>query len=201
MKTHQQVPARSAEACCIARAREVLRSQSGQSLYEMALLAPLLLTVLLGVIELGRYAYISILVANAARAGAAYGAQSLPQGDYATSIIAAAGNDFKNNGQGVSLLTVQGGFLGADGQDYNACTCEDNSGVMNPDPTTNGAGAVSFCDTSSNPYPGVWCPTGQHWVVLVSVEAKGTFNSLFSFIPGLNSIAMDSKCTLRVNQQ
>lgn len=45
----------------------------------MALLTPLLLTLLIGIIELGRYAYLSILVGNAARAGAAYGAQSLAQ--------------------------------------------------------------------------------------------------------------------------
>ena len=70
MKTDQQVPASSAEACCIARATEVLTSQSGQSLIEIAVLAPIVLSLLLGVIELGRYAYISILVANAARAGA-----------------------------------------------------------------------------------------------------------------------------------
>ena len=37
----------------------------GSSLLEMALLSPLLLGLLVGVIELGRYAYYSILVANA----------------------------------------------------------------------------------------------------------------------------------------
>ena len=137
------------------------------------------------------------MVANAARAGAAYGAQSLSQSDDTTNIPLAATNDFKNNGQNVSLLTVQGGFPGGS---YNGCAC-DTSGVMSPDPATNPAGAVSFCDTSSNPYPGTWCPAGQHWVVLVSVEAKGTFSSLFKFIPSLNSITIDRTCTLRVNQE
>jgi len=197
MKTDQQVQARSAGPCCIGRAMEVLRLQSGQSLYEMALLTPLLLTVLLGVIEIGRYAYISILVANAARAGAAYGAQSLPQSADGVDIVAAADNDFKNNGQTVPAGFVQGGFPGAE---YNGCACEDNCGVMSPDPATNGAGAVSYCDPTSNANAGT-CPAGQHWVVLVSVEVKGTFNSLFSFIPSLSSITIDRTCTLRVNQQ
>jgi Flp pilus assembly protein TadG len=35
-----------------------LRSESGQSLVEVALVMPLLLALLLGVIELGRYTYI-----------------------------------------------------------------------------------------------------------------------------------------------
>jgi len=49
--------------------------QSGQSLMEFAIILPLLLLLLVGVIEIGRYAYASILVGNAARAGAAFGAQ------------------------------------------------------------------------------------------------------------------------------
>ena len=54
-----------------------LSSEKGTSVLEMALLTPLLLFLLLGIIEVGRYAELSILVANAARAGAQYGAQSL----------------------------------------------------------------------------------------------------------------------------
>jgi len=197
MKTDQQVPASSAEACCIARATEVLTSQSGQSLIEIAVLAHIVLSLLLGVIELGRYAYISILVANAARAGAAYGAQSLTHSVDTGDIVAAANNDFQHNGQAVPAGFVQGGFAGPA---YDGCTCENDSGVMSPDPTTNGAGAVSYCDPTSNATAGS-CPAGQHWVVLVSVEAKGTFSSLFSFIPSLSSITIDRTCTLRVNQQ
>jgi len=198
MKTDQEVPTHSAEMPFVTDdAKEVLRSQSGQSLYEMALLAPLLLTLLLGVIELGRYAYISILVANAARAGAAYGAQSLTHSADATDIAIAATNDFQNNGQTVPVGFIQGGFPGPA---YDGCACENNSGVMSPDPSTNGAGAVSYCDPISNATAGT-CPAGQHWVVLVSVEAKGTFNSLFSFIPSLGSIKIYRTCTLRVNEE
>jgi len=197
MKTDQEVPTHSGETPFITDAKEALGSQSGQSLSEIALLTPLLLTVLLGVVELGRFAYISILVANAARTGAAYGAQSLTHSADASDIVAAADNDFQNNGQTVPAGFVQGGFAGPA---YNACSCENDSGVMSPDPATNGAGAVSYCDPTSNASAGT-CPAGQHWVVLVSVEAKGTFNSLFSFIPSLSSITIDRTCTLRVNQQ
>jgi len=53
------------------------RVQSGQSLVEIALVLPVLLLLLVGIIEIGRFSYYSILVANAARAGAQYGAQDV----------------------------------------------------------------------------------------------------------------------------
>ncbi len=46
--------------------------ESGQTLLEIALLLPMLVLLALGVVEFGRYGYIGILVANAARAGTAY---------------------------------------------------------------------------------------------------------------------------------
>lgn len=55
----------------------IWRSERGQSLVELALLTPLLVAIAIGIVELGRYASLSIQVANAARAGAAYGSQNL----------------------------------------------------------------------------------------------------------------------------
>jgi Flp pilus assembly protein TadG len=77
-----------------------LRACSGQTVVELALLLPLLLVLLIGVIELGRYAYFDILISNAARAGAQYGAQSLIQAADAAGIKAAAHND------GLAAMTV-----------------------------------------------------------------------------------------------
>jgi Flp pilus assembly protein TadG len=57
--------------------KAALRSESGTSLIEFALTIPVLIFMLIGLIEVGRYAYFSILAANAARAGVQYGAQSL----------------------------------------------------------------------------------------------------------------------------
>jgi Flp pilus assembly protein TadG len=138
----------------------------------------MLLALLLGVIELGRYAYISILIGNAARAGAAYGAQSLPQSVDTTGIQTAAGNDFKNNGQNVSNLTVSS---------VTSCGC-DNSGTI-----------TGFaCSTSANLAAGTCTP--GHWVVMVSVTASGTFNSLFNY-PGIpKSLTISNTATLRVPQ-
>lgn len=154
-------------------ARGILRRQSGQALLEVAVLTPLLLLMLLGVVEMGRYAYISILVGNAARAGAAYGAQSLPQSVDTAGIQTAADNDFQNNGQIVSALTVASAA---------SCGC-DNSGTIAP------AACVG---------PGAGSCVSGHWVVMVSVTASGTFSALFSY-PGIPaSIALSRTCTIRV---
>ncbi len=77
-----------------------LGASSGQTVVELALLLPLLLVLFVGVIEIGRYAYFDILISNAARAGAQYGAQSLIQAADTNGITAAAHND------GLAAMTV-----------------------------------------------------------------------------------------------
>ena len=69
--------------------RVIWRSESGQSLVELALLTPLLMVIAIGIVEMGRYASLSIQVANAARAGAAYGAQNLATAANTSAIQAA----------------------------------------------------------------------------------------------------------------
>jgi Flp pilus assembly protein TadG len=157
----------------------ILKSPSGQSLLEVALLMPMLLALLLGSIEIGRYAYISILVGNAARAGAAYGAQNLALSVDTAGIQTAADNDFQNNGQSTGNLSVNSS---------TSCGC-DSGGTI--------TGAA--CSTTANPTAGT-CTTG-HWVVMVSVTASGTFNSLFSY-PGIpRSLTVSNTATLRVPQK
>jgi Flp pilus assembly protein TadG len=77
-----------------------VRASSGQTVVEVALLLPLLLLLLVGLIELGRYAYFDILISNAARAGAQYGAQSLIQAADVAGIRRAAQND------GLAAMTI-----------------------------------------------------------------------------------------------
>ena len=151
-------------------------SQSGQTLLEVALLLPLLLVLLLGVIDMGRYAYISILVANAARAGADYGAQNLAQSVDTAGIKTAADNDYQNNGEAVNTLTVNSSV---------SCGC-DNAGTFTAAPSCTGTGAGT-------------CAAG-HWVVIVSVTASGTFNTLFNY-PGIpKTSAMSRTSKVRVLQ-
>jgi Flp pilus assembly protein TadG len=156
--------------------------EAGQSLLEIALVTPLVLALALGVIELGRYAYIAILVGSAARAGAAYGAQTLADSVATTAIQTAADNDFQNNGQNVSTLTVTPTVT---------CGC-DSIGTLH--------GLGSACSSAEGNSNAGICSSG-HWVVMVSVEAKGTFSSLFNY-PGIpKSITVDRTATMRVAQQ
>ncbi len=85
-----------------ARRRVGCGREGGQSLVELALVLPVLLLLLVGTIEVGRFAYYSILVANAARAGAQYGAQGLLTAADNAGMLTAAQND----GQNVAGLTV-----------------------------------------------------------------------------------------------
>src|SRR5215471_7079021 len=161
----------------IKRCQVARRSESGQSLIEVALLLPFLVLMMIGVIELGRYAYIGILVGNAARAGAAYGSQSNVQSVNTVGIKNAAINDFQSNGQPGGSLTVTSSV---------SCGC-DSSGTV----TTAGCTAVT------NPTAGT-CASG-HWVVILTVTASGTFNSLFNY-PGIPaSLAISRQAILRVN--
>lgn len=147
-------------------------SESGQSLLEFALMLPVLVLLLLGVIEIGRYAYLAILVGNAARAGAAYGARNPTTANDTNGIIQAADNDFQNNGPSVGTLNVTSEW-------NNNCGC-DNGGTVTP---------IS-CTTA--------CSAGEHLVVTLSVTASGTFNSIFNY-PGIpSSINVARTATLRI---
>jgi Flp pilus assembly protein TadG len=70
--------------------RKLSRSESGASLVEFAILLPVMVFLLMGVIEIGRYTYYAILAANAARAGAPYGSQNTTTADDITGMTNAA---------------------------------------------------------------------------------------------------------------
>ena len=90
----------------------------GQSLVELALVTPILLFLLVGIIEIGRFSYYSILVSNAARAGAQYGAQGLATAADSTGIQTAATHD----GQSLAGLTVSSiQECGCTGTSLGAC--------------------------------------------------------------------------------
>jgi hypothetical protein len=156
------------------RFRGMARDDRGTSLLEMALLTPVLLLILLGVIEIGRYAELSIVVANAARAGVQYGAQNLATAADSTGIQNAALNDGQNI-PGLQVNPPADGYLGG----YVLCGC---SAVPPPDSTC----------------PAVNC--GSHGLVYVQVDATGTFSSLFHY-PGIpSSITVNSTAQMQVAQ-
>jgi Flp pilus assembly protein TadG len=76
-----------------------LHAEEGTSLLEIALILPVLVVLLLGIVDIGRYATLSIAVSNAARAGVQYGAQSLATASDSTGIQSAATGDANLNPQ------------------------------------------------------------------------------------------------------
>ena len=141
--------------------RRILGSQSGQSLVELALLTPILLLLVIGTVEMGRYTSLSILVGNAARAGAEYGAQNPTTAGDSAGINNAAMADLKDISGFTTQPTVTSTFV---------CGC-DNGGTIIPSPETNAACAVT-------------CNVGAHLVTSVQVTVTGTFSSMFSY-PGI----------------
>jgi Flp pilus assembly protein TadG len=165
--------------------RATFKAQSGQALIELAFIVPILLALALGVIEIGRYAYIGILVGNAARAGAAYGSQNVGFSGDTNGIANAAKYDYagaktgglkETNGMSESTLTVNSTVT---------CGC-DNVGVI----TTAACSGTLTAGT---------CAAG-HWVITLQVTASGNFNAMFNY-PGIPSpLAVSRVSEMRVAQ-
>lgn len=187
------------------RPRRRFSSAAGQSLVEVALVtAFILLPLAVGVIDFGRYMHIAILVGNAARAGAAYGA--LAPGD-TTGIQTAACNDFLNNLGSTPPATCNGSATASNPNNLNdlqvtswqTCGC-DQAGTI---ATLQTGGA--YCDAVPDADMAACVPpdgTG-HWTSMVNVTASGTFNAfglqLFNVsLPG--TITISRTATIRVSQ-
>jgi len=183
-----------------------LRPQAGQTMLELALLLPLLLILVFGVIEMGRYMYIDTLIGSAARAGAIYGAQNPAASVQTADIVAAACNDFLSRA-GTNLGSRPAPTCDGSGTASTnhlgitssvSCGC-DTAGTVVIDDTT-----AALCNVNSNPALAATqsaCipPTGTgHWAILVTVTASGEFDALFKypFVP--TSITITKTATMRV---
>jgi Flp pilus assembly protein TadG len=132
------------------------KAQAGVALIEFALVLPILMMVLMGLVELGRVTYFSIEVANAAHAGAQYGALSYPnvQG---TNMGIAAADDGRNS---ISNLNTSGHYV---------CGCWNPvTGTETP--------ATPTLDACSQP-----CASGGHIVTYAQVTVTGTIHSLLNY--------------------
>jgi Flp pilus assembly protein TadG len=91
--------------------------EAGQALVELALSMSVLSLVLLGAVEFGRMAYVSIEVTNAARAGVAFGSLNNSNASNLTGIQNAANAEAANLQLGTTTAVVTG--ICSNG---NACT-------------------------------------------------------------------------------
>lgn len=173
-----------------AKRPRIFRSQSGQSLVELALLTPILLLMLIGIVEMGRYSYLSLMLASSARAGASYGAQGVGY-----SVDCAAG------GGGGTCASTSGIYQAAYNDFYNSSNNTNNTSAFsvtaNVSCGCDSAGAVTAA-TCTGTTAGT-CGTG-HWVILETVTVSAKFSSLFSY-PGIpSSLTVTDTETMRVKQ-
>ncbi|HKS67217.1 MAG TPA: TadE family protein [Candidatus Acidoferrales bacterium] len=162
--------------------------EAGQSLVEVAFITPILLLLALGVIELGRYMYVGILIGNAARAGASYGVRSPGDGP---GIVTTACNDF---GTSMPGATCDGSSSASANHlqvtSTQTCGC-DNAGTI----ATLHSGAA-YCDAV--PKADMAACTG-HWTAMINVQASGNFKALFNY-PGIPTpITITRTATMRIN--
>ena len=171
-----------------------LRSaDNGTSLAEFAIVAPLLFLVLMGVIEFGRWATFSVTVANAARAGATYGAQHIWTANDVPGIESAVCGDAHNANcptpapSANNALTVAAPFGTSSSPQFYYCT--DASGIgATPDP--NAAPDPTCASPAPDAQSNMW----------VKVTVSGTFTPLFNF-PGLPSqMPISSTAAVQVAQ-
>lgn len=164
-----------------------LRSERGQALVELLIVLPLLLLMLVAAVEYGRYAYFSIVVGNAARAGVQYGVQTL--------VTAAATNGMTNaayaDAQGVAQCSGPPTSASATCIYVSSATqrCECAS-----------TGTVVSCFTTSA------CPSSDHRIAYVQVTVTGELQfisptSLLAYLGVPASLPITSQAVMRDLQQ
>ena len=149
-----------------------LNRQDGHSLVALSFVLPLLMTPLLAVVEFGPLFYASIEVANAARAGAAYGAQNLVTASDSSGMVAAAKSD------GSDILNWRSSGLTATATQY--CVCASGT-------------ATSCASAASN------CASPTHALQYVQVATQEAYAPPVR-VPGLpTSFTLRGQAIMRVN--
>jgi Flp pilus assembly protein TadG len=142
-----------------AQSRSSLHRQRGVALVEFAIATPILIMLLVGLIEYGRYTYFTIEIANAAHAGAAYGSQTSGTGAQFTGMKNAAIADGQNSIVPLTVTNVTA---------RDVCTCW-NGTTESPNPPT-AATCGSNCTT-----------TGARQVTYAQVTVSATMSPLFNY--------------------
>src|SRR5580692_4264256 len=134
-----------------------LRQDKGQAFVELALVLPIFILLLVGAVEIGRLAYASIEVSNAARAGVAYAAQNHTTAQDATNIQLAATSDAPN----LTTITATPTY---------SCSCESTAGVFTA------PGSCTGISTAAGS-----CPSPSRIVLYVQVTTSAPMNTMFHY--------------------
>jgi len=152
------------------------REDKGQAFVELALVLPIFILLLVGAVEVGRLAYASIEVSNAARAGVAYAAQSHTTAQDTANIKTAATNDAPE----ITSLTAATSY---------SCSCESSTGTI-----------TAFSSCSNTVTNLTTCLSPSRIVVDVQVTTTAQVNTIFHF-PGIPStVTLNGYATTRTEQ-
>jgi Flp pilus assembly protein TadG len=156
--------------------RRNLGEDKGQAFVELALVLPIFILLLVGAVEVGRLAYASIEVSNAARAGVAYAAQNHTTAEDSTNIQLAANNDAPE----ITSLTATPSY---------SCSCEGSTGTM-----------TTFASCSNTVANLTTCPSPSRIVLYVQVTTSAPVNTIFHF-PGIPStVTLRGFASMRAEQ-
>ena len=131
------------------------KAESGQSMIEFALMLPLLCVLLVGIVELGRAAAITIGVNNAATAAAEYASQSEADAQNTTQIVQTATEDFNINNS-MTVSTTHG------------CSCDTGTGSSCTAPVQDGTCAGFSCDDGDTIVECVEVDTHASWTPILT---------------------------------
>ena len=165
------------------------RGQAGQALVELALVAPVLLVLVLGIADFCRVFYASVTVTNAARAGAQFGLLPL---NYTLMTGTPSMQDAAVNDVKVGAKFLLPGFSAANVTATYYCRCPSATGPIGAkyDQCIGMPVAGKQCGTTGAPI----APTG----VWVDVKVNYTFTTITSF-PGIpHSVPLVSEAQMRV---
>ena len=167
-------------------ARQRKTAESGQTLLEFAMMLPFMMLLLLGIAEIGRAAFITITVTNAATAGAEYGSQNATTASDFPGMQNAALCD-ANGHISLSACNTTGILTSGNITPTSGCACDTGAGT-----SCNQA----FLSCTSSAITGC---TGQI-VGCVQVTTHADFSPLFHY-PGLpTTYQANGKAVQRVRQ-
>jgi Flp pilus assembly protein TadG len=168
----------------------------GQSLVEFALLLPIMMLLMLGVLEVGRAIFITIKVTNGATAGAVYGSQNPTAAQDSQGITTAVTCDintvtFRSPYQPPTCNS--NGSIQVTTQSFSGCYCANSEAVSCSNP-------LSGLGDCAGPSGGLSCEEGQILVECVQVTTNATFLPLFRY-PGLpSSFQANGSAIMRVRK-
>lgn len=154
----------------------------GQSIPELALALPVLLVLLVGAIDMGRFAYTAITLNDAARAGAAYGAQSMVTASDIPQIQCVAYRD----GKDITPIS---------GSPYT-CGCPDGTSWQCG--LTASASTTCKCADGSNVKCGDGVCGGGTQIVYVTVNTQAQFKPITKLLPIPSQVTLNATATRRV---